>query len=192
MHILLNCRINNYISRKFKIMFLKKFQPRSNTTKKAVVTAGFYALGRVLESASKVDDSMKNDVAEWDEGYCFYMKVLPSGPSLAMQKTGKYLKFLGMKELESANMVVEVKNMEIAFKMITAQLGAHHVYAQHQIGVVGSVADSMRFIRMVYTAEDYLFPKILSKNILKKVKNASLDKALNRLHILTFGLFLGK
>jgi len=173
-------------------MILAKLISPPSRIKKAIVTAGFFALGRVLESASKVDDDVKKDVAEWKDGFGFYMTVLPKGPTLAMKKEGKYLKFIGLKELSNADMIVEVKNLEIAFKMITAQLGAHHVYAQHQIGVTGNVADSMRFIRMVYAAEDYLFPGFLGKNILKTVKNPSLDKALNRLHILTFGLLFKK
>ncbi len=169
-----------------------KFLSPPRKLKKAIVTAGFFALGRVLESASKVDDDMKKEIADWHEGFSFYMKILPQGPSLAMRKGKDYLEFLGLKELKNANMIVEVKNLEIAFKMITAQVGAHHVFAMHQIGVIGNIADSMRFIRMIYIAEDYLFPPFLGKKVVKKIKDPSLDKALNRLHILTFGLILRK
>jgi len=169
-----------------------RISPVSLLTKKAVVKTGFFALGRVLEYLSYSDESIKAEHENWPQGYKFYMKVLPKGPSLAMEKNGDKMVFLGTKELDKADMVVEVKNIDTAFKMITAQLGAHHVYAQHKIGVIGNVADSMKLIRMIYAAEDYMFPPIMSKNVLKNVEDCTLQRAIKRFRVLVFGLVLKK
>ena len=89
-------------------------------------------------------------------------------------------------------MIVEIKNLDTAFQMITTQAGAHHVYAQHKIGVIGNISDSMRLIRLFYIVEGYLFPKFLNKNILKKSPKMTLKKHINRLHIYTIGMLFGK
>lgn len=172
--------------------FKTNIKPKSQLAKKSVVAVGFFALGRVLEYASSFDDAIIDEIKDWEDGYSFYMKTMPNGPSMAVKKEGNALKFLGVKELTDADMVIEVKNVDTAFKMISAQLGVHHVYAQHKIGVIGNVGDSMKLIRMIYVAEDYLFPPILSKNILKTVSDSSIQKIINRFRVLVFGLLLGK
>jgi hypothetical protein len=170
----------------------RNVKPKTQFAKKLIVTTGFFALGRVLESSSHFDENIKTDLNDWPEGFSFTMKVIPNGPSLSMKKEANILKFLGIKELKSPDMLVEVKNLDTAFKMITAQLGAHHVYAQHKIGVIGNIADSMKLIRMIYVAEDYLFPPILSKRIVKEISEPSVEKLINRFRVLVFGLLLGK
>ena len=137
--------------------------PQTDSIKYHAVKTGFLLLGRALQSASNFEKDIKKEIAAWNEGFTFSMDVLPNGPSL-----------------------------DTAFQMITTQLGAHHVYAQHKISVTGNIADSMRLIRMFYIVEAYLFPKILNKNILKKSPRMTLNKHLNRMHIYTVGMLFGK
>lgn len=167
-------------------------KPESNILKKRVVQAGFFALGRALESASGFEKDVMRETDKWDEGFSFSMNVLPHGPALVMEKKNGKMIFLGLKKRDDAHLIVEIKNLDTAFQMITTQVGAHHVYAEHKIGVIGNVADSMRLIRIIYIAEGYLFPKILNKNILKKSPKMTLKKHINRAHIYTLGLLLGK
>ncbi len=166
--------------------------PGKNKFKRYVVTAGFFALGRALESSSHFEKEVKQEISSWKEGFSFSMNVLPNGPSLVMKKTNGKLKFLGFKKKHDADLIVEVKNLDTAFQMITTQAGAHHVYAQHKIGVIGNVGDSMTLIRLIYITEGYLFPKILNKNILKKSPQMTIRKHINRMHIYTIGMVFGK
>ena len=164
--------------------------PRRNKAKYMVVQAGFLALGRGLQSASHYEPDIVRELATWPEGYGFEMRVLPHGPSLRMRKQQAVMQFDTTHE--PAQLVVELKNLETAFQMITTQAGIPQVYAAHGIGVVGDIAKSMSLIRMINVVEAYLFPEILSKNILKRVPKMTFGKHINRLRMLTIGMVLGK
>ncbi len=167
-------------------------KPGHKLLKRTIVKAGFLALGRAIESASHFEKDTLKEIDDWSDGFSFNMTVLPFGPNLVMEKRKGAMKMLHMRKKDDANLIVEIKNLSTAFKMITTQLGAHNVFAQHKIGVIGNVADSMKLIRIIYTAEGYLFPEILNKNILKKSPKMTLAKHWNRFHILTKGMVLGK
>ncbi len=167
-------------------------KPGHQLLKRAVVKTGFLALGRAIESASHFEKDVLKEIEDWPEGFSFNMNVVPYGPNLAMVKQNGAMKMLYVRKKDDVNLIVEIKNLSTAFKMITTQLGAHNVFAQHKIGVIGSVADSMKLIRIIYIAEGYLFPEILNKNILKKSPKMTIKKHLNRFHILTKGMILGK
>jgi len=172
--------------------YKKNITPEKDKLKHHTVKIGFIALGRALQSASNFEDEVIKEISCWNEGFSFSMNVLPNGPSFVMEKQNRKMKFLGTKNKEDADLIVEIKNLDTAFQMITTQAGAHHVYAQHKIAVIGDVADSMRLIRLIYIIEGYLFPKILNKNILKKSPKMTLKKHFNRLHIYTVGMLFGK
>ena len=167
-------------------------KPGHKLLSRGIVKAGFLALGRTIESASHFEKDTITEIADWPEGFSFNMTVVPYGPNLVMEKRNGVMKMLHVRKKDDANLIVEIKNLSTAFKMITTQLGAHNVFAQHKIGVIGNVADSMKLIRLIYTAEGYLFPEILNKRILKKSPKMTLEKHLNRIHILTKGMVLGR
>ncbi len=167
-------------------------KPGHKLLSRGIVKAGFLALGRTIESTSHFEKDVIKEIEDWPEGFSFNMTVMPYGPNLAMEKRNSILKMLHVRKKDDANLIVEIKNLSTAFKMITTQLGAHNVFAQHKIGVIGNVADSMKLIRLIYTAEGYLFPEILNKNILKKSPKMTLEKHLNRIRILTKGMILGR
>ncbi len=170
---------------------ITNYKPGHKLIQRTVVKTGFMALGRAIESASHFEDSVKHEIKDWNDGFTFTMNVLPYGPNLAMRKKNGVLKMIRLKKHENADLIVEIKNLTTAFRMITTQMGAHHVFAQNKIGVSGNIADSMRFIRIVYTVEAYMFPKILNKNILKHSPKMSLKKHMNRIHIYTKGMIFG-
>lgn len=166
-------------------------KPKSNSFKTSVVKIGFWALGRTIQSLSRFDKETKAEIEHWNEGFSFILKVLPNNACLSMVKQNGKLKFKGLKELQNPELTVYLKNIDTAFRMITAQWGVHHVYAQHKTSVIGNVVDAMILIRLIYKAEDYLFPPILSKNILKSLLKASFGKFFTRLRLYTLGLLFG-
>jgi hypothetical protein len=170
--------------------FRTDLEPRQNFVKRKIVELGFLALGRGLQSCSHFEQTLIRELATWPEGYCFEMRVKPTGPSLKMQKTMGVFEF--MKGSQSADLVVELKNLEIAFQLITTQSGIPQVYAAHGIAVVGNVAKSMALIRMIDVVEAYLYPEFMSKNILKELPKMGISGYWNKLHLLTIGMLLGK
>ena len=162
-----------------------------NHLKRFIVKAGFLSLGRAIESTSRFEKDVIKEIKDWPEGFSFNMMAIPLGPGLAMEKKNGSMRIL-KKPRENPDLIVEIKTIGTAFKMIITLIGAHEVYAQHKIGVIGNVADSMKFIRIVYNAQAYLFPKFLHRNILKKSPKMGLKKQINRLHIYTIGMLLGR
>ncbi|MEN8121066.1 MAG: hypothetical protein ABFS35_11995 [Bacteroidota bacterium] len=167
-------------------------KPGHKLLSRSIVKAGFLALGRAIESASHFEKDVLKEIEDWPEGFSYNLTVMPYGPNLVMEKRNGVMKMLHVKKKEDANLIVKIKNLSTAFKMITTQLGAHNVIAQNKIGVIGNVADTVKLIRVIYIAEGYLFPEILNKNILKKSPKMTLQKHLNRIHILTKGMILGR
>lgn len=176
----------------------REIKPRKSTFKRIVVTIGFWALGRALQSLSHFDKEVKSDLKDWPENFKISLNVLPLGPYLLIIKKKGKLKLNGISsknkhqdKFKNANLIVEIKNIDTAFRMIIAQWGVHEVYAQHKTAVIGNVVDAMKFIRMIYAAEDYLFPPFMSKNILKRLKKNSFSKFVKRMRIYFLGLFFG-
>ena len=167
------------------------YVPSKARFRRMLIKAGFFLLGRGLQSATRFDKDLHNDCADWPQGFRIAMQVLPGGPALLMEKKGKRLKFKGLKTDPDADLLIEIKNTATAFRMITAQIGAHHVYAEHKIGVVGNIADSMRFIRLVNKVEGYLFFGPLNKKILKKQPKNNLRQMVNTLHVYFLGIPFG-
>ncbi len=170
---------------------LTDINPKREDVKYHAVKVGFMALGRALQSASHFEKEVVHEASSWNEGFAFSMDVLPAGPSLVVQKQGNILKFLGTEKRAESDLIVEIQDLDTAFKMITTQAGAHHVFAENKIAVTGNISDSMRLIRLIYIIEGYLFPSFLNKNILKKSPKMTLQKQLNRLHIFTKGMLFG-
>ena len=171
-------------------MIKRNLKPKKNTAKRLVVETGFLALARGLQSASHFEEDVQKDLEQWAEGYSFCMSVLPNGPVMSMEKRNGKMIYTGRNK--NTDLVIELKNLETAFQMITTQAGIPQVYAAHGIGVVGDTAKAMSLIRMINVVEAYLFPEFLSKNILKKVPPMNLKRHLNRAHMLTVGMILGK
>ena len=167
-------------------------KPGHKLLKRTIVKAGFLALGRAIESVSHFEKDVLKEIANWPEGFSFNMTVVPFGPNLVMEKRNGAMQMLHLRKKDDANLIIEIKNLSTAFKMLTTQLGAHNVFAQHKIGLTGNIADSMKLMRVIYITEGYLFPKILNKRILKKSPEMTFEKHLNRLHIYTKGMILGK
>lgn len=172
-------------------MIETNLKPRTNTAKRLVVETGFLALARGLQACSHFEPQVQRELDQWPEGYSFCMRVLPYGPSLRMVKTRSALSYTGP-DTGEADLIVELKNLETSFQMITTQVGIHHVYAHHGIGVVGGIGRSMALIRMIEVVEAYLFPELMSRNILKRVPQMNLQRHFNRLRLLTYGMLFGK
>lgn len=172
-------------------MIRTNLPPRTNPAKRLVVEAGFLALARGLQACSNFEPQVQADLDQWPEAYSFAMTVLPHGPTIRMQKRQGLLWQTRTKGQHS-DLVVELKNLETAFQMISTQAGIHHVYAHHGIGVVGDIARSMALIRMIERVEAYLFPEVLSRNILKRTPQTDWQFYLRRARLLGFGLLFGK
>ena len=171
-------------------MVRTEIKPKKSIFKNVVVTAGFYALGRGTESVSKFNAQLKQELKVWKEGYLIMLKVAPSGKELWLQKSGESLKWVG-KQNKNADLIVVFKNLDIAFKTITTLSNIHTAFAQNRIMVYGDVSQSMILIKVLNIVQAYLFPPILSKNVLKRVPKFTFSQHIGRIRVYTTGLLFG-
>ena len=171
-------------------MMQTQIKPKKTIFKRMVVSAGFYALARGSESASKFDDELKSELNAWPEGYTLMLKVAPNGRELWLQKKGDSLKWISPQK-NDADLIVLFKNLDTAFRIITTLSNVHTAFVQNRIMVYGDVAQSMVLIRVLNIVQAYLFPPFLSKNVLKRVPKFSLSQHLGRLRVYTTGLLFG-
>ena len=77
------------------------------------------------------------------------------------------------------------------FLMMTAQIGTPQAYAQHRLGLEGNIVDSMTLTRCLNSVKAYLFPKFISRRILKRVPKMSIKRHFIRFLIYSLGVVFG-
>ncbi len=148
-----------------------------------LVKIGFWALGKAAMHACRVDKKLRKELDNWPEGFTVMLSVLPSGPTVAWRKEKDRFKYLGLNKNISADLTVNIKSLKAAVRMITAQLGIAQAYAFRRIAIEGNTVDAMVLTRILDRVEAYLFPRFLSKNLLKKVPVFGLREYWNNLLI---------
>lgn len=64
---------------------------------------------------------------------------------------------------------ITFKSLETAFLVLTGRMGIAGAYAAHGFSLHGDIGTAMELTRCVDLAESYLFPKIMTRRILKEV-----------------------
>ena len=171
-------------------MIRTNIKPGKSIFKHFVVTAGFYALGRGAESVSRFNKDLKAELKAWPESYTVMMKVAPNGRELWLQKKGDRLKWISKQESD-ADLIVLFKNLDTAFRIISTLSNVHSAFTQNRIMVYGDIAQSMVLIRILNIVQAYLFPPILSKNVLKRIPEFNFSQHVGWLRVYTSGLLFG-
>jgi hypothetical protein len=150
-------------------MLRENIIPERKKFKVFIVKVVFWFLGRAFQAAAKHDSYVKDEIENWPEGSKLLLKTESNGPCLVMAKKDGKLKYAGGKEC-SAEFAVYFKNIEAALLVLTGRLGIADAYAQHRFGMEGDImAYGMPFVRCIYIVEYYLFPKFMTRKILKRM-----------------------
>jgi hypothetical protein len=163
------------------------YRPGPKRIKTFIVRLALYILGRALASASRFDVGIAREVAEWEEGFAFALKVLPHGPGAGWQKQNGRLRFLGS-ATGQADLEVRFKNLESAFLVLTPQLSIHAGFAQHRMAVHGDLARCMSLVRCLNRVIVYLYPACISRRLLKSRPQTGFDLLGRRLYLYAVGI----
>ena len=144
--------------------------------KKIIVNIGFKLLGKGLVSCSKIELAVQEELVAFEDNYVIELKVFNTGTKVAVQKTGGNFKYLGSKYKVIPDLSVIFKSYEAALLLVLGQIGVYEGYAQHRFIVKGDFIRGMSLVRILYYVEAYLFPKFITKNILKEMPDVSSTK----------------
>lgn len=169
----------------------RDIRPGEKRFKSAVVKIVLFILGRGFQCIAARDETVKREVAGWDESFCIMFQVLPRGPYMSLQKQNGRLQFMGVTK-SYADLVINFKNIESAFMVFTAQLGTPQGYAQHRLSVEGDINKAMSLIRCLNMVEFYLFPGIIARMVLKRVPRMTAKRLVLRLYTYLIGIPLGR
>ena len=146
-----------------------------NWGKERVSSIVLYFLYGGLYELYHTDPGIKAEVDQWPDGMTYVVKCSPKGPGLIIRKNEGKLMRLNPRIQRSYDTCITFKNIDSAFLVLTGRQGIAGAYAAHAFSLHGDIGTAMEFVRCVDIVESYLFPKVMTKRILKEVapKNSS-------------------
>lgn len=131
-------------------------------------------LCRGMDVLAQEDERVKKEILRLPEDYriCLKTGMTKMSPQISMiVKNGRVLR---MKRPDGADLTIVFKNAHTAFKVFTGQMSIAAAYAAHGFYLKGNINTAMGVVRCMEYVELYLFPKIMSKRILKRVEKKQL------------------
>lgn len=171
----------------------KKYRPIKSGRKwfKALVAKiVFMVLGRAFQSAAKHDADIKREVGAFPEGFILVMNIFPFGPRMALEKVNGKLKYRGGK-YDDGTLVINFKNLESAFLVLTPQIGSAQAFAERRMTVKGDLAYAMVFTRCLNILLAHLYPAFICRRLVKRVPEMPPRKMLTKIWINVFGIAFG-
>ena len=167
----------------------------------------FLFLGSAFEYAAKKDPDIKREVDSWEEGFTLMMNVLPYGPYMTLEKKGGQLHFRGLKlkdsnldikeriakdgrvkyhgaKLKDIDVIINFKNIECAFMILTPQMGVPQAYAERRVLVKGDLVKVMSFARALNVLLALLYPRFLCAPLVKRMPPMGFKKQIISLMVL--------
>lgn len=128
-----------------------------------------YFLYSGLKQLSEQDERIGQEVKDWKPGMIYALKCGTDGPDLYIRKGEYGLEKLDPSIQDVADICIQFKSFSHAFRVLTGRQSVADAYAQHNFTLYGDIAGTMSFARCVDLLETYLFPKMITKRILKEV-----------------------
>lgn len=142
-------------------------------------------LGKGLCKLSFLDEYIMSEIEIYEEGMIIQIIILPTGDNIKLKKQNDGFILLKKSNTEKADLVISFKNVSSAFNILTGKSSIHQAYCENRLIVQGDIHLAMPLVRVLYRVEAYLFPKLISKNILKSKPKLTV----NRLRV--YALLLG-
>lgn len=142
-----------------------------------------FFLYRGFKAGYKFDTKVKEEIDSWKDGQSFAIKTGIKDVNLCIKKQdGKLLK---LKNIENPDIEITFKSIDAAFLMFTGRLGVAKAYAEHRFTLKGEINQTMSLVRVIDLVEAYLFPKFITKNILKEIPKKQSNLLRTYVYVLT-------
>ena len=150
---------------------VQEINPGRNRLKEMFVRIMFFAFGRAIQTTSRIDSTVRREVAAWPEGFSILYRVVPRGPRMAIvkNKLGR-LEYRGNKlDEEEVDLIISLKNLESAFMVIAMKVGTYQAFAENRVSVKGDVPVAMSLTRCLDVVITYLAPQRTAETLIKRL-----------------------
>ena len=135
--------------------------------KKLVSNIVLVVLYRALKVLSTLDSRVRKEFEALPDNFSVALRINPGDGELrVMKREGKLIRCT---KRDSYDVVIAFKGIDSAFKVLTGQIGIARAYAEHRFSLKGDIGTTLGLVRMIDIAEAYLFPRIMTKRILRDV-----------------------
>lgn len=143
--------------------------------KNFVCRAVFFFLYRGLRVLQKKDSRVRADLAAIPEGFSLRLEASPKAGAASVVMVNHADGLRRGKKGDGAKIVVTFKSLNTAFRVVTGRMGVWECYARHAFYLKGNINEAMGFIRGMEYVEAYLFPRLITRRILKRVPEKELS-----------------
>lgn len=150
-------------------MLAKRIQPMAMHARRLYVKLMFQIMGRALQAVSEIDATVQDEAQVLPEGFLFEMMVLPEGPGLIVEHTGKgKFHFHGQSAPRPVDLSIRFKHMTHAFLVLSFQEKTSVAFANDRMLVDGDVSYAIRMTRILNRLETFILPRLIAKRAVKE------------------------
>jgi hypothetical protein len=169
---------------------LKNASPSNKRVKKFILKTILYIFGKSLSVIPSISKKARQELSKLDE-LTIKMMVRDKGPSIALKKEDNRVRFMG-KDIETPDITFYFRNIDNAYSVFTGRTSIHHASSFRKVSVNGGLSNAMTITRLMYLAEELLFPSFLWGNLFLRKPRFSIKRWVQRsyLYIRAIGWFL--
>lgn len=128
-----------------------------------------FVLYRAIKVLAHEDSRIMSEFDSWRNGLTVVLETGNGGPSISLMKRGR--KLVRCPHVDDADIRITFRSLDAAFLVLTGQMGVARAYAEHRFMLSGDISQTMSIVRCIDIAESYLFPRLMTRRILRKVEN---------------------
>ena len=131
-------------------------------------------LFRAIRVLSHCDSHIRQELLDLPQGQTVKLSVSPAerSRSLTFTVSGGTIRRADTDAVPDIHIVF--KNEAMAFRVFTGRMGIAGAYAAHAFTLRGNINQTMGVVRIVDMVEGYLFPRFMTRRILKDIPKKEL------------------
>jgi len=134
-------------------------------------------LGRGICACARLDSRVAAEVATWAEGVRVCLAIAPAGPAMSLELRAGRVRFLGLRAVADAALVIRFKHLEGALPVFLGMKSIARAYAERRMTLQGDLTLAMSVVRVMLITEAYLFPALITRRIMQRVPRREVSQA---------------
>ena len=131
-------------------------------------------LFRAIRVLSRCDSRIRQELLDLPQGQTVKLSVSPHEKSRSLSFTVSGGTVRKAPKSAAPDIHIVFKNEAMAFRVFTGRMGIAGAYAAHAFTLRGNINETMGIVRIVDMVEGYLFPRFMTRRILKETPQKQL------------------